>query len=190
MNAVLRTDEVYLSPEEYLLAEQASETKHEFLAGVVYAMAGASREHNQLARNVLSELTSQLRGKTCEPFGNDMRMRIRTLGTTFYYYPDVTVDCSGSTGQEIEQPTVIFEVLSPGTERADWGDKLINYQRLDSMRVYVLVNQFRMAVTVFRRAEGDEWKREFLGDPAATVELPEIGCALPLSVIYERVATA
>jgi Uma2 family endonuclease len=190
MNTASPIADGYLSPEDYLLIEGASETKHEYLAGHMYAMPAASRAHASIARNILVELANQLRGKSCVPLGSDMRMRIREPDATFYYYPDVTVDCSGSTDDETEQPTVIFEVLSPGTERGDWGDKLINYQRLVTMRVYVLVNQFRVAVTVFRRAAGDEWKREFLGDPAATVELPEIGCALPLSVIYERVATA
>ena len=170
-----------------MLGERASATKHEYLAGVVSAMAGGSRSHNQVGRNILAELTVQLRGKSCEPFGSDMRLRIRKPGATFYYYPDVTVDCSGSKDDEIDQPTVIFEVLSPDTERGDRGDKLVNYQSLASMRVYALVDQFRLAVTVYRRGEGDVWTREFFSDAEATVDLPEIGCALTLRAIYERV---
>ena len=186
MTAALRKESIYSTPEEYLCGERVSQTKHEYLAGMIYAMAGASREHNQVARNILAELTGHLRGKPCEPFGSDMRLRIRRVDHSFYYYPDVTVDCSGENVQEIEAPSVIFEVLSPDTERADRGDKLVNYQSLPSMRVYVLVDQYKTAVTVFRRGAGDAWAMEFLGDMAATLELPEIGCALPLAAIYER----
>ena len=186
----LRKDDIYLTPEEYLIGERVSATKHEYLAGVVYAMAGASRAHNVIAMNLLGELHNQLRGKRCVPFGSDMRLRIRKPGASFYYYPDVAVDCSGSKEDELDQPTVIFEVLSPDTERGDRGDKLVNYQSLAAMRVYVLVDQFRLAVTVFRRGEGDAWAREILSEPEAVLELPEIGCALPVRAIYERVLTA
>jgi len=190
MTTALRKEDIYATPEEYLCGERVSQTKHEYLAGVIYAMAGASREHNLVARNVLTELTLQLRGKRCEPFGSDMRMRIRKPSHTVYYYPDVTVDCSGRNVQEIEEPSVIFEVLSPDTERADRGDKLVNYQSLPSMCAYVLVDQYKAAVTVFRRTDGEAWEMEFLGDMDATLELPEIGCTLPLRAIYERLPWA
>ncbi len=182
----LRNEDIYVTPEEYLSGELISETKHEYLAGIVYAMAGASRDHNLVAGNIFVELAIQLRGKPCQPFGSDMRLRIRKPGATFYYYPDVTVDCSDSKDDEIDQPTVIFEVLSPSTDRGDRGDKLVNYQSLGSMRVYALVDQFRMGVTVYRRGEGEVWTREFFSDADATVDLPEIGCSLTLRAIYER----
>src|SRR6478735_9579138 len=101
---VLRKEDIYLTPEEYLAGERVSQTKHEYLAGMVYAMAGASAAHNRIARNILVELTVQLRGKRCEPFGSDMRLRIRNRRATFYYYPDVAVDCSADIGNELEQP--------------------------------------------------------------------------------------
>src|SRR5688572_18512025 len=110
MSHSLRKQDLYATPEEYLSAERISETKHEYLAGVIYAMAGASREHNLVAGNVFGEVRNQLRGKKCIPFGSDMRLRIRKPGHTFYYYPDVAVDCSGKNAQEIEEPSVIFEV--------------------------------------------------------------------------------
>lgn len=183
----LRKEDLYLTPEEYLAGERVSQTKHEYLAGVVYAMAGASGAHNRIARNILVELSIQLRGKQCEPFGSDMRLRIRNPRATFYYYPDVIVDCSGEVLNEVEKPTVIFEVLSPDTERSDRGDKLVNYQNLPSMRVYILVDQYKAAVTVFRRGEGDAWDMAVLGSINDTLELPEIGCSLSLRAMYERV---
>jgi len=183
----LRQEDIYLTPEEYLAAERVSDIKHEYLAGVVYAMAGASRAHNLIGTNLIVSLGNQLRGKNCVPLGSDMRLRIRKPGATFYYYPDVTVDCSGSTEDETEEPAVIFEVLSPSTHRGDFGDKLLNYQSLASMRAYVLVEQARAAVTVYRRTADGAWAMQFLGDLESTLELPEIECALPLRTIYERV---
>jgi Uma2 family endonuclease len=164
-----------------------TQTKHEYLAGVVYAMAGASRGHNLIAGNIFGELRNQLRGKKCVPFGSDMRLRIRNPSATFYYYPDVTVECEETPGDEIEKPSVIFEVLSPDTERSDRSDKLVNYQNLPSMRVYVLVDQYKAAVTVFRRGEDDAWAMEVLGSIDDTLVLPEIGCSLSLRSMYERV---
>ena len=183
----LRKEDIYLTPEEYLAGERVSQTKHEYLAGMVYAMAGASAAHNRIARNILVEFTVQLRGRRCEPFGSDMRLRIRNPRATFYYYPDVTVDCSGEVGNEMKEPSVIVEVLSPDTERSDRGEKLVNYLNIPSMRVYVLVDQYKAAVTVYRRGEGDAWEMEFLGSIDDTLALPEIECALPLRSIYERV---
>lgn len=184
----LRNADFYVTPEAYLAAERVSDSKHEYLAGFVHAMAGAGRWHNLITGNIFRELGDQLRGKACIPFGSDMRLRIQRPGATFYYYPDVTVDCSGRDEDEVEEPSVIFEVLSPATERADTGDKLFNYQSLPSMRAYVLVNQSNPALTIYRRGgESDEWVMEFLATLDATLELPEIGCVLPLKVIYERV---
>lgn len=135
--------DIYVSVEDYLAAEELSDVKHEYLAGAVYAMAGASRAHNQIAANLLRHLGNQLQGKPCAVLGSDMRLRIRKSDVSFYYYPNVTVDCSGSKKDEVEEPSVIFEVLSPATDRADRGDKLTNYHAIASMRVYVLVNQLQ-----------------------------------------------
>lgn len=187
MSAGSRTDDPYVSPEQYLADEHLSETKHEYLAGIVFPMPAVGRTHNRITGNLLGELGNRLRGKPCVPFGSDMRLRIRKHGATFYYYPDVTVDCSESKDDEVDQPSVIFEVLSPGTDRGDRGDKLVNYKSIPSMRVYALVDQFRMAVTVYRRGEGDVWTREFFSEADETVELSDIGCALTLRAIYDRV---
>ena len=175
---------LYVTPEEYLERERVNDTKSEYLAGYIQAMAGASREHNLITGNIFGELRNQLRGRKCLPFGSDMRLRIRHSNTTFYYYPDVTVDCSGKEVQEIEEPSVIFEVCSTATSRADHGEKLLNYLNLPSMRVYVLVEQDRIGLTVHRRTGEGAWARETLSDLASTLELPEIACALPLREIY------
>ncbi|MDO8349121.1 MAG: Uma2 family endonuclease [Planctomycetota bacterium] len=112
---------------------------------------------------------------------------IRTNTAEFYYYPDVTVDCSGAANAALfaEQPRVIFEVLSPDTERIDRGEKLRNYQALPSLDAYVLVDQLRLAVSVYRRSEGG-WVRELLTEKSDTLVLSTIGCSLPVATIYQR----
>ena len=152
-------------------------------------MAGTSAAHERIGSNITAALNNQLRGRRCEVFGSNLRVRIRQPGAAeFYYYPDALVDCSTLPNRAIyaEEPVVIFEVISPESERIDSGEKLGYYRTLPSLRVYVLINQFNPAITIYRR-EGEEWQTEFLGRVDATLELPEIECRLPLAAVYERV---
>lgn len=177
----------YTSVEEYLAGERIAEQKHEYLAGVIYAMAGTSIDHDRIAGNILGELRNQLRGRKCEPLSSEVKVRIRTNEAEFYYYPDATVDCGSPSGSSLfaEQPVVIFEVMSPETARIDRGEKLRNYQNLPSLNVYVLVDQFQLAVTTYRRA-GDTWKMEFLSKAENTLALPDVDCRLRLADVYDR----
>ncbi|MEO6872690.1 MAG: Uma2 family endonuclease [Chthoniobacterales bacterium] len=186
MTTELATD-YYRTSEEYLAAELMSGEKHEYLAGVVCAMAGASAGHNRITGNIAAELRDQLRGKSCQEFSTEMKVCIRKGAAEFYYYPDVTVDCSPlpDTSFFSEEPRVIFEVLSPQTERIDRGEKLQNYQSLDSLSAYILVDQARVAVTVYRR-KNEVWGREVLTAKDDILGLPEIDCELTLTAIYER----
>jgi Uma2 family endonuclease len=187
VSTTLRVEDVYMTPEKYLAAEHVSETKHEYLAGVVYAMAGGTRQHGRITNNIVIALGAQLFGKPCFPFGPDVRVRIRHEGATFYYYPDVAIDCSGSRSDEIETPTGIFEVLSPSTDRADRGDKLVNYQSIPSVAFYGLVEQQRPLVTVHRRAAAHAWEVELYSGFEQVIPLPEIGCMLSMADIYREV---
>ncbi len=179
--------EYYVTPEDYLAGERISERKHEYVAGVIYAMAGTTVGHGRIADNILSELRNQLRGKKCEAFSSDIKVRIQRDAADFYYYPDVMVDCSGAENSSLyaEEPRVIFEVLSPDTERIDRGEKLRNYQSIRSLDVYALVDQFHVAVTVYRRTE-NVWTRELFTELDDSLQLPGIGCALSLATVYER----
>jgi Uma2 family endonuclease len=183
----VQAEGVYVAPEEYLAAEELSETKHEYLDGFVYEMPRVTLAHVRVAGNILYGIRTQLGGSPCEVLGGGVRLKIQRGRATYFYYPDVTVDCSGANEAVIVDPSLIFEVLSLETERNDRGDKITNYQSIPSMRVYVLVDQSKPAVTVYRRAPGDDWGIEFVVDLAAAVALPEIGCALPMATIYERV---
>ena len=179
--------EYYITPEEYLAGERVSQQKHEYLAGAVYAMSGATIGHERVAGNVFGELRNQLRGKPCEAFSSDVKVRIRRDAAEFYYYPDAIVDCSNADNTELyaEQPRVIFEVMSLSTGRTDRTEKLHNYQALDSLDVYVLVDQFQVAVTIYRRTETG-WQDELFTELEDVIELPTIECQLSLRAVYER----
>lgn len=188
MNEAAAWDERDVSLEEYLVQETQGEVRHEYVDGRMYAMAGASTDHELIVVSLASLLRGQLRGGPCRAFAGGMRVLIPTSRSTNYYYPDVLVDCSSSIGTHAEKPTVIFEVLSPSTSRFDRVEKLTNYRTLPSLRTYVLVDQSRAEVIVYRRRSDDDWQADFVRSMEASIELPEIGCVLPLREIYEGTA--
>ena len=154
-------------------------------------MAGTSRDHERIAINLCAELRAQLRGGPCEVVASNIKVRIRKGASQFFYYPDVTVDCGLASGDSLfaEEPRVIFEILSPETERLDRVEKWYNYQTLSSLRAYVLVDQLRLSVTVYHRKNGD-WDMELLTRREDMLQLPEIECAIPVRTIYERTELA
>ena len=173
--------------EEYLATERVAEQRHEYLAGAVYAMAGTSRDHERIAINICGELRAQLRNRPCEVLASNIKVGIKKEAAQFFYYPDVTVDCGAAGGDSFfaEEPRVIFEILSPETERIDRIEKLYNYQTLPSLLAYVLVDQLRLAVTIYRR-KNDDWIVELFTRSDDILQLPEIECSLPVAAIYER----
>src|SRR6266550_4545501 len=152
-----------ISVEDYLEGERLSEIRHEYVGGKVYAMAGASDEHNRIAINIVSELVERLRGKRCEPFGADMKLKMP--GSEAFYYPDVLVSCDPSDNAKFfrERPTIVFEVLSPDTERTDQREKRFAYTLIPSLKVYVIVAQDKSELTILRRGKRGKWVGEVLG---------------------------
>ena len=183
MSALLKPE--LLSVEEYIEGELLSDVRHEYIDGCVYAMAGASDDHNRIARNILTTLDTALRGKRCEPFGSDMKFKI--LRYNSFYYPDVMVTCDPTDNAKYfrERPTVVFEVLSPETERTDTREKWYAYDTVEDLKIYVLVAQDRAEAVVHRRT-ADGWTTETLRGLNATLSLPEIGAEIPFQRIYER----
>ena len=173
--------------EEYLEGELRAETKHEYLGGLVYAMAGASEAHNVIAINLTAMLHAQLRGKACQPFGSDMKVRLQTLGDTYFYYPDAMVACDPSDSGHgwRERPTVLFEILSEDTRRLDEREKRFAYLQIPSLQAYVRIEQTGPEAIVERRASGT-WESQRLFGLDAILHLPEIGASLPLAELYER----
>jgi Uma2 family endonuclease len=177
-----------MSVEEYLAAEILSDVKHEYLGGVIYAMAGASETHNRVASNLLGMLYARLRGKPCEPFGSDMKVRLRPLDETYFYYPDAMVACDPTDAGHgwRERPAALFEIVSEETRRVDEREKRVPYLQLPSLLAYVRLEQARPEVVVETRTP-DGWKLERLRGLDAVVRLPELEIELPLAELYERI---
>lgn len=189
MSAVLANSQL-ISPEDYLAGELLSEERHEYIAGVVHAMAGASDRHNYIAHNIGGMLYVHFRGKKCEPFGSDMKLRMEFGSGTVFYYPDAMVCCDPSDNANYyrQHPVLIIEILSPQTARVDQREKLLAYQTLPSLEVYVIIDQDQCRLILHRRA--NDWQAEFLTNPADVLTVPGLGWSVPLKDIYERTGLA
>jgi Uma2 family endonuclease len=177
-----------VSVEEYLADELASPVKHEYLGGVVYAMAGARNAHNLTATNTLIALGTRLRGNPCRPYNSDTKIRVRLPAHVRFYYPDVSVICRPNPQSDSfqDEPAALFEVLSNRTRRIDEGEKKDAYLTIPSLSVYVLIEQDAPAAVVFRRTE-EGFVREVYQGLDAVIPLGEIGIELPLAEVYDTV---
>ncbi len=177
-----------VSIEDYLAGELISPIRHEYLGGVVYAMAGARNAHGIIKGNVFGRLHEHLRGKPCRPFDSDTKIRIYLPTQVRFYYPDVSVVCrpNPQTDSFQDKPAVLFEVLSHGTRRIDEGEKKDAYLTIPSLGVYVLIEQGTAAAVVFRRT-GQGFVREVYEGLDAVIPLAEIETALPLAEVYDGV---
>ncbi|HUY36411.1 MAG TPA: Uma2 family endonuclease [Pirellulales bacterium] len=177
-----------VSVDDYLAGELISPLKHEYLGGVVYAMAGARNAHNIIATNTLVAMGSRLRGRRCRPFNSDTKIRVRLPAHVRFYYPDASVICrpNPQTGSFQDEPAALVEVLSRRTRRIDEGEKKEAYLTIPSLGAYLLIEQDAPAVVVFRRTEHG-FLREVYQELDAVLSLPEIEIDLPLAEIYESV---
>ena len=175
-----------ISPEEYLSGEEAGAQKHEYLNGVVYAMAGGTQRHNEIAGNIFATLHSRLRGKPCRTYASDMLVRVQSGDDLRFYYPDVSIICrpAGAEARVQENPSVVFEVLSESTARTDTGERRMAYLTIATLEALVLVDARKREVTIWRRGvEG--WALEVFAALAATLTFPSADCALTIAEIYE-----
>lgn len=182
--------EKFMTPEAYLEFERASEIKHEYFGGEVFAMTGASANHNTIVANVVASLHGQLRKRPCRVYPSDMR--VKTRSSILYTYPDISVVCGAPQFEDaaldtLLNPIVIIEVLSPSTERYDRGRKFQHYRTLPSLQEYVLIAQDSYRIEHFARQPNDEWLFSDATELNASVELPSIQCQLALADVYENV---
>jgi Uma2 family endonuclease len=172
-----------ITVEEYLEGEKVGDTRHEFVGGAVYSMVGASQVHNLIAAAFQFTLYGHLRGTACRVFSGTMKLRI---GSDFYY-PDVLVTCDRTDVEPlyVTRPSLIVEVLSPGTAMRDTHEKLPAYQGIDSLREYVLAEQERREVRVYRRA-GSTWDLATYGGNDI-VQLASVDLSVSFDEIYGTV---
>jgi Uma2 family endonuclease len=177
-----------LSVEDYLAGEEASDVRHEFIAGEVYAMTGASRAHGLIALNLGAFLRPLLRGGDCQAFISDMKVRLEIAGDAVFYYPDLVMTCDPDdrASDYCRAPCLVVEILSPQTRRIDRREKFLAYTSMPSLRSYLLISQELRQVELFRRERG--WTPEVYREGA--VPLDCLGEVLPLEAIYEGVDLA
>ena len=181
----------YLSVEEYLAAEEASEVKHEYVGGIAYAMAGGKNSHNLIASNLLGLLHAALRGTSCRAYNSDTKIRIPSASKFDYYYPDAAVVCQPNPPDETfhDRPVLLAEVLSRSTGRIDLSEKVKSYTSLASLHHYLIIDPAALAVTHYHRTPAG-FVRESLTELTAVVHLDKLGVQFPLSAIYEGVLPA
>jgi Uma2 family endonuclease len=182
--------ETFISPEQYLEAERRAETKSEYLAGQVFALAGASERHNLIVANLIMEIGRQLKGRPCRVYPSDMRLRVSETG--FYTYPDVTVVCGSPQLEDAHMdtllnPTMLIEVLSDSTERYDRSRKAEHYRRIPSLEEYLLIAQDTPRIERYRRQGEREWLLSEAIGLEESIEVASIEGMLGLREVYERV---
>jgi len=175
----------HVSPADYLAAENDGSWRHEFVNGVVYAMAGASDRHN-LIRGRLAAVLLGHAPQNCRVFSAEMKLRIKSNEDERYYYPDLFVACDPGDRERYWRGSAVLvvEVLSPTTERIDRTEKFEAYKRIASLSEYGLLAQDAIELELFRRRT--DWQREFY-QRDNTVTLESVGLTLSVSQLYRDI---
>jgi Uma2 family endonuclease len=179
----------YVSVEDYLAGEKLSPVRHEYVDGVVYAMAGGAVRHSRLAKNIYSRLERHLEsseGNQCEVFIFDTKVRV---SPTIYYYPDMVVTCEQLDDNDLEilEPRLIIEVLSDSTAATDRREKLREYRYIPTLHEYLIIWQNEMRVELFRRQEGDIRQLLMFTQPEEPFTLSSMGLTLELREVYRHI---
>lgn len=181
----------FISEEDYLTMEEVSPVRHEYFDGEIFQMAGASDEHNTIAMNIAAELHQQLKKRPCKVYQNDMRLYVEKEG--IYTYPDVMVVCGKPEIKKYKNldnmlnPVLIAEVLSPSTADYDKGAKFEQYRTIESFKEYLLVSQDAKQITRYTKQTNGSWiLMDFIGDKTE-IELSSIECSLTMEDIYDKV---
>jgi Uma2 family endonuclease len=177
----------FLTPEEYLAIERAAETKSEYFAGEMFALAGASRKHVRIVTNIVAELSVRLEGGPCEVYSSDLRVRVSETG--LYTYPDVLVVCGEpemDADDVLLNPVLIVEVLSPSTEAYDRGRKFEHYRRIPSLAEYLLVAQDAQRIEQYTRQDRERWLLTEVRGLDGVVQCEAVPCELPLARVYRN----
>ncbi len=173
--------------QEYFRLEEASEERHEYLDGIVTAMAGGTARHSLLIMNVGAAIHGQLRGKSCRVYESSLRVKVEL--TELHTFPDLSIICGkpefdpNAPADTATNPTVILEVLSDSTEAHDRGRKFHHFQQIPTLREYVLVSQDEPSVEVFRRVDG-AWTYHHFAGLEAVAQLESVGVELALADVY------
>jgi Uma2 family endonuclease len=174
-----------MSVEDYLKLDEESEERYEYIDGYAYMLAGGSTDHSAISANVIGALWSSLRGSSCHVHTSDGKVR---LSDRRFVYPDITVSCDERDRhqKQLKYPVLVVEVLSPGTQSYDRGDKGRYYRAYPTLQEYLLVDSQHRLVELYRRANANMWTLYIYG-PNDKIELKSIGITLAMADIYEGV---
>ena len=179
----------FMTPEEYLKFERASEEKHEYFAGEIFDFPRSNQNHVLIMGNTAAAFHSQLSSRPCDAFMSRMRIKIRPTG--LYTYPDICIVCGESELEDLYDdtllnPIVIIEILSPATEAYDRGKKFQQYRLIETLRDYLLIAQDNVRIEHFSLRDG-EWIFSDANTLDGSITLPSIDCTLSLSDVYEKI---
>ncbi|MBA4124967.1 MAG: Uma2 family endonuclease [Acidobacteria bacterium] len=178
-------------PEEYLELERQAETRHEFVDGIIYAMAGESLSHSQICINLAGEVRAKLKGQSCQALSPNMK--VRAEGKGMYAYPDLTIVCGKPLFHDEQRdvllnPKVIIEVLSPSTQRYDQTKKFFRYRKeLPSLTDYVLIYQDAPFIEHHEKQPDERWTHNAADGIDDVLRIPSVEIELNLREIYDRV---
>jgi len=175
-----------LSLSEYLEWENQQPDRNEFYRGEVFAMVGARRVHGVVVGNLIRHLGNQLAGTPCRAFVENMKLQV---ADDAIFYPDLLITCDRAdlaTELLFRSPSVVIEVLSPGTQAYDRGLKFATYRRVPSLREYILVDPDARSVEGFRRNDEGHWVLHDMSE-GPTLDAPSIGCSVPLAEVFDGV---
>jgi len=179
-----------ITPQEYLVFERQATEKHEFVDGIIYAMSGASKEHNFISSNITGELYLAFKKRPCVVCANDMRVKVNESD---YVYPDVVAVCGDAqfednTFDTLSNPTVIIEILSDSTERYDKGRKAELYRALPTMQDYVLISQTHCYIEHYHRQTATQWLFTIISQMDEKLTLPSVNVTIAVQDIYDKVS--
>jgi len=180
----------FVSQEDYLALERASDTKHEYYKGEVFAMSGASWEHNVIVKNINTLILPYLKGKPCDMFGSDLRIHVPE--NTLYTYPDFSIICGKpETNDEekdtIVKPSAIIEVLSKSTKDYDRGSKFMLYRSINTLNEYITIDSLSISIEIYTRNSDNTWILSEFKQLHDSFVLSTIGLTLLLKDVYEDV---
>ena len=180
------------SPDEYLALEREASTKSEYLNGGIYAMTGGTPQHSEIASNIIMAIGPQLKRKQCHVYTSDLR--VASANSQLITYPDVSIVCGAPQFRDarndvVTNPVVLIEVLSDSTEAYDRGKKFNYYRTIESLRDYILVSQKEPLIDLYSREPNGSWQIQSIAglEPESLLEIPSIGCRLPLSDVYDGI---
>jgi Uma2 family endonuclease len=180
----------FITVDEYLKIERSAKSKSEYFNGEMFAMAGATRNHQVICDNILFSLKNQIKNKHCIAFGGDLRVKVNKAG--LYTYPDISALCGKELFDDEEKdtltnPQLIIEVLSDSTEAYDRGKKFAFYRQIESLKEYILVSQSSKKIERFAKNETGFWTLSETNSDTDILCLSALECNLSIEDVYDKV---